>query len=167
MKKTAVDVLLIVEDNEDDAMLIEETLSDANFAERMVNVRNGDEALEFLRRDGHWRDAPTPSMILLDVKMPKKDGVSFLREIKKETAWRHIPVIIFTAHDDQKVVWNAYAKGACSYIVKPPEFHDFCDILRSFVWYWKVVKVPSPPEGGRKARSPRATVSDKGEQAEL
>lgn len=163
MNSPALDVLLLVEDNDDDALLIEETLHDAAFARTLLKVTDGEQALAFLRREGKYREVPVPDMILLDVRIPKKDGFKVLQEIKKNGELQHIPVIILTAIDNPSDVVRSYRKGACSYIVKPPDYGQFCDVLRHMIYYWKsVARVPAQPvkTSGSRLSKPAAAEDD-------
>lgn len=147
MNPSSIGVLLLVEDNDDDVLLIRETIQDANFAQRIFIVTDGEQAMEFLRKDGQYKEVPVPNIIILDIRMPKKDGFKVLREIKENPGLCHIPVIILTASDKEKDMMKSYEKGASSYIVKPAEHAKFCDMIRHMVFYWKsVASIPAAPD---------------------
>lgn len=153
----AVGVLLLVEDNEDDALLIQETLYDSKLAKTILVVKDGEEAILFLRREGKFRDAPVPGLVLLDIKIPKKDGFTVLKEIKSKAALKHIPVIILTASDKESDIARSYAKGACSYITKPASYDKFCDLMGHFVFYWRdVARIPPVRKPTRAAAADEA-----------
>lgn len=131
--------ILLVEDNEDDILLEQEALADAKLVNLMYVVRDGDEAIAYLRRQGKYHDAKVPGLILLDINMPKKNGFEVLNEIKADPALMHIPVVMLTTSDSEADIVKSYAKGACSYITKPMDFDKFRDVIRQFALYWALV----------------------------
>jgi two-component system, response regulator len=131
--------ILLVEDNEDDVLLEQEALADAKLVNLMYVVRDGDEAIAYLRRQGKYHDAKVPGLILLDINMPKKNGFEVLNEIKADPALMHIPVVMLTTSDSEADIVKSYAKGACSYITKPMDFDKFRDVIRQFALYWALV----------------------------
>ena len=136
--------LLLVEDNEDDILLEQEALAEANLVNLMSVVRDGEEAMAFLRREGRYQSAQTPGLILLDINMPKKNGFEVLNEIKADPALVHIPVVMLTTSDSEADVVKSYTKGACSYITKPMDFDKLREVIKQFALYWAlVVSVPS------------------------
>ena len=128
-----------MEDNEDDVLLEQEALADAKLVNLMYVVRDGDEAIAYLRRQGKYHDAKVPGLILLDINMPKKNGFEVLNEIKADPALMHIPVVMLTTSDSEADIVKSYAKGACSYITKPMDFDKFRDVIRQFALYWALV----------------------------
>jgi two-component system, response regulator len=136
--------ILLVEDNEDDILLEQEALADAKLVNIMYVVRDGEEALAYLRRQGRYHDAKMPGLILLDINMPKKNGFEVLNEIKADVELRHIPVVMLTTSDRENDIVKSYAKGACSFITKPMDFDKFAEVAKQFALYWAVVaRVPS------------------------
>jgi CheY-like chemotaxis protein len=136
--------ILLVEDNEDDILLEQEAIADAKLINLMQVVRDGEEALTYLRRQGKYRNTQMPGLILLDINMPKKNGFEVLNEIKADPALMHIPVVMLTTSDSEADVVKSYAKGACSFITKPMDFDKFRDVIRQFALYWALVaRVPS------------------------
>jgi CheY-like chemotaxis protein len=136
--------ILLVEDNEDDILLEQEALSDAKLVNLMYVVRDGDEAIAYLRRQGKYRDAQVPGLILLDINMPKKNGFEVLNEIKADPALMHIPVVMLTTSDSEADIVKSYAKGACSYITKPMDFDKFQEVVKQFALYWALVaRIPA------------------------
>jgi CheY-like chemotaxis protein len=136
--------ILLVEDNEDDILLEQEALADAKLVNVVSVVRDGEEALEYLRRQGRYQNARTPGLILLDINMPKKNGFEVLNELKADPALMHIPVVMLTTSDSEADIVKSYAKGACSFITKPMDFDKFRDVIKQFALYWAlVVRVPS------------------------
>ena len=137
--------ILLVEDNEDDIVLEQEALADAKLVNLMHVVRDGEEALSYLRRQGQYQDAQRPGLILLDINMPRKNGFEVLNEMKADAALMHIPVIMLTTSDNEADVVKSYAKGACSFITKPMDFDKFSEVVKRFALYWAMVsRVPNP-----------------------
>jgi CheY-like chemotaxis protein len=137
--------ILLVEDNEDDILLEQEALADAKLVNLMHVVRDGEEALSYLRRQGQYQDAQRPGLILLDINMPRKNGFEVLNEMKADAALMHIPVIMLTTSDNEADVVKSYAKGACSFITKPMDFDKFGEVVKQFALYWALVsRVPNP-----------------------
>jgi CheY-like chemotaxis protein len=136
--------ILLVEDNEDDILLEKEALADAKLVNLMYVVRDGDEAIAYLRRQGKYHDAQLPGLILLDINMPKKNGFEVLNEIKADPALMHIPVVMLTTSDSEADIVKSYAKGACSYITKPMDFDKFQEVVKQFALYWALVaRIPA------------------------
>lgn len=136
--------ILLVEDNEDDILLEREALADAKLVNLMSVVRDGEEALAYLRRQGGYQNARVPGLILLDINMPKKNGFEVLNEIKADPALMHIPVVMLTTSDNEADIIKSYARGACSFITKPMDFDKFRDVIRQFALYWALVsRIPS------------------------
>jgi CheY-like chemotaxis protein len=137
--------ILLVEDNEDDILLEQEAIADAKLVNLMYVVRDGDEALTYLRRQGQYQGAQRPGLILLDINMPRKNGFEVLNEMKADAALMHIPVIMLTTSDNEADVVKSYAKGACSFITKPMDFDKFGEVVKQFALYWALVsRVPNP-----------------------
>jgi CheY-like chemotaxis protein len=136
--------ILLVEDNEDDILLEQEALADAKLVNLMSVVRDGEEALAYLRRQGKYQNVRLPGLILLDINMPKKNGFEVLNEIKADAALRHIPVVMLTTSDSEADIVKSYARGACSFITKPMDFDKFREVIRQFALYWALVsRVPA------------------------
>ncbi len=136
--------ILLVEDNEDDILLEQEALADAKLVNLMSVVRDGEEAMAYLRRQGVYQNARMPGLILLDINMPKKNGFEVLNEIKADPALVHIPVVMLTTSDSESDIVKSYARGACSFITKPMDFDKFREVIRQFALYWALVsRVPS------------------------
>jgi two-component system, response regulator len=136
--------ILLVEDNEDDILLEQEALADAKLVNLMCVVRDGEQALAYLRRKGEYQNARAPGLILLDINMPKKNGFEVLNEIKADPALMHIPVVMLTTSDNEADIIKSYARGACSFITKPMDFDKFRDVIRQFALYWALVsRIPS------------------------
>jgi CheY-like chemotaxis protein len=131
--------ILLVEDNEDDIVLEQEALADAKLINIMYVVRDGEEALAYLRRQGRYHDAKKPGLILLDINMPKKNGFEVLQEMKADVDLRHIPVVMLTTSDRENDVVKSYATGACSFVTKPMDFDKFGEVAQQLALYWALV----------------------------
>jgi CheY-like chemotaxis protein len=136
--------ILLVEDNEDDILLEQEAIAEARLVNLMYVVRDGEEAMAYLRREGKNQNAQLPGLILLDINMPKKNGFEVLNEIKADPALMHIPIVMLTTSDSESDIVKSYAKGACSFITKPMDFDKFREVIRQFALYWALVaRIPS------------------------
>jgi two-component system response regulator len=143
-KRTRVDVLL-VEDNPRDAELTIRVFKKHNLAGRLFHVRDGAEALDFLlardRQDGLEADAP-PRVVLLDLKLPKVDGLEVLRIMKADERTRTIPVVVVTSSAEDPDIEAAYRLGANSYVIKPVQFEAFMEVMRRLGIYWLTANHP-------------------------
>jgi CheY-like chemotaxis protein len=139
MSKDAVE-LLLVEDNSSDEELTLHVLKKYNLANRIMVVRDGAEALEFLFDNGRNE---VPKLILLDLKLPKLNGLEVLRQIKAEAHTRMIPVVVLTSSREDKDLVACYELGVNSYIVKPVDFAQFTECIRQLGLYWLLVNEPA------------------------
>jgi CheY-like chemotaxis protein len=130
--------ILLVEDNLNDVELTLAALSEHQLADRIDVVRDGVEALEYLRRQGSFADRPAgnPLMILLDLKLPKLDGVQVLKEIKGDAALKMIPVIMLTSSREERDLVASYQSGVNAYVVKPVDFGQFVEAVRQIGTFW-------------------------------
>ncbi|MBS7634181.1 response regulator [Candidatus Bathyarchaeota archaeon] len=128
--------MLLVEDNTDDILITRRAMDKANIAGRLIIVNDGEEALKFLRRRDEYRDAKLPSLILLDLKMPRVDGFEVLKELKKDETLKVLPVIVFTSSERSEDVELAYKLGCNSYVVKPVKFDEFIKVIEEIKRYW-------------------------------
>ena len=144
--------ILLVEDNPDDVELTLHALRGGHLANSIVVARDGEEALDFLFcRGPHSKrsfDSP-PRLILLDLKLPKVDGLEVLREIKKDPRTQAIPVVILTASREESDLINGYHLGANGYIQKPVDFDHFRQTVKQLGLYWLVVNEPPPASAFR------------------
>lgn len=131
--------ILLVEDNHKDAEMTIRALRKVNLANKLVHVQNGEEALNFLFAHGEFeerKNAPPPRVILLDIKMPKVDGIEVLRKIKNDPLTMMIPVIIMTSSKEEQDIITSYKLGVNSYVVKPVEFESFAKAVSGLGLYW-------------------------------
>lgn len=143
MTSQAVEILL-VEDNEDDIVIIQEAFAEARLVNVIKTVRDGEEALAYLRHQGKHKKASMPALILLDINMPKKNGFEVLKEMKADPQLRSLPVVMLTTSDREEDIVRSYANGACSYVRKPVDFDQFAKVVEQFELYWTLVsQIPS------------------------
>ncbi|MBS7606449.1 response regulator [Candidatus Bathyarchaeota archaeon] len=128
--------ILLVEDSMDDALITKRAMSKVNIMGRLIIVNDGEEALKLLRREGEYKDFALPSLIILDLKMPKVNGFEVLRELRRDERLRVLPVIVFTSSDRSEDIELAYRLGCNSYIVKPVRFEDFLRVMEEIKRYW-------------------------------
>lgn len=128
--------ILLVENNPVDVRLIQETFKDSRISNTVSVAIDGETAMDFLYHKGAYVDAPKPDLIILDLSLPKKDGREVLEEIKSDDALRAIPVIVLSTSDYDKDIVSAYANQACCYIVKPLEFDEFVQAMKSLRDFW-------------------------------
>ena len=141
--------ILLVEDNPADVELTLHSLRAHNLSNRIYVVRDGEEALDFLFCRGAFGGRSfehPPKLVLLDLKLPKVDGIEVLRAVKSDARTKAIPVVILTSSKEEKDLVNGYHLGANSYIQKPVDFDQFREIVKQLGLYWLVVNEP-PPNG--------------------
>jgi CheY-like chemotaxis protein len=137
--------ILLVEDSPNDVELALHALRKHNLANRIHVARDGQEALDFLFAEGPYagRNADdVPKVILLDLKLPKVDGLDVLRAIKEDRRTRGIPVVVLTASREERDVVESYELGVNSYIVKPVDFEQFSEAVRQLGYYWLLLNQP-------------------------
>ena len=136
--------ILLVEDNPGDIRLTKEVLKDGKIKNNLSVVMDGDEALQFLKKQGNYKDAATPDIILLDLNLPKRDGREVLSIIKADKDLMCIPVIVLTTSAAERDIVNMYAHHANCYITKPVDFNQFINVIRSIENFWlTIVKLPN------------------------
>jgi len=138
--------ILLVEDNALDAELAMRGLAEHNLANNVVWVKDGEQALDYVFRCGKFEGRPGtgPRLILLDLKMPKVDGIEVTKVIKNNKATRHIPIVIMTSSEEEQDISKSYSLGVNSYIVKPLDFESLANVASQAGYYWLAInRVPS------------------------
>lgn len=136
--------ILLVEDNPGDARLAEEALKEEGTRHRLHWVRDGIEAMEFLRQEGEYQNSPTPSLILLDLNLPRMDGREVLAVIKHDELFRRIPVVVLTVSTSEEDIMDMYDLHANCYVAKPLDLESFISVLRAVDHFWlDIVKLPT------------------------
>jgi two-component system, response regulator len=133
--------ILLVEDNPLDAELSMRALKNGGLANKLLWVKDGQQALDYLFRQGDFaqRQENYPRLVLLDLKMPRVDGIEVLKAIKDDERTRRIPVVVMTSSQEERDVAKSYDLGVNSYIVKPVDFNAFADIARQSGYYWLAI----------------------------
>ncbi len=135
--------ILLVEDSPSDIDLTKEALDEGKIIHELFIVEDGLAAMQFLNKEGPYRDVPRPDVILLDLNLPKKDGREVLVEVKSDEALKRIPVIVLTTSAAEEDICSTYEHYANCYITKPVDVEDFIRVLRSFSEFWLAfVKLP-------------------------
>ncbi|TAL06755.1 MAG: response regulator [Verrucomicrobia bacterium] len=143
-----IPVILLADDDADDRLLVKDALRDGAFAGQIHSVEDGEELMDYLEHRGKFSDArlhPLPSLILLDLNMPRKSGREALREIKSDTRLRHIPVIVFTTSRADSDIAATYDLGANSFVTKPTAYQALVSVMETLQKYWlDLVQLPKP-----------------------
>ena len=138
--------ILLVEDDPKDIDLTLRALAQYNLANEVVVARDGEEALDYLLHRGEFasRDSDNPAVLLLDLKLPKVDGLEVLQQIKSDDTLKLIPVVVLTSSHEEKDVVASYKLGVNAYVVKPVDFHQFVDAIKELGAFWAVINEPPP-----------------------
>jgi CheY-like chemotaxis protein len=137
-----------------------DALTEHHLANEVVHVRDGADALDYLYRRGEFADRSNgqPAIVLLDLKMPRVDGIDVLRQIKSDPALKMIPVVMMTSSREEQDLLNSYQLGVNAYVVKPVQFHEFVDAVKQVGGFWAVTNEPPPGSlrrgDGARARAP-------------
>ncbi len=135
--------ILLVEDSPGDIRLTQEALRESKLRNNLSIVKDGVEAIAFLRRQGNYADAPRPGIILLDLNLPRKDGREVLEEIKQDEDLKRIPVVVLTTSNDEMDILVSYNLHANCYITKPVDLNRFVQIVKSIEGFWfQIVRLP-------------------------
>ncbi len=138
--------ILLVEDNPNDVELTLIALEKTRLANPVVSLRDGEEALQYLRREGPWADRPeeNPAVILLDKKLPKVDGHEVLKAVRSDDKLKRIPVVMLTSSREESDLLRSYDLGVNAYVVKPVAFDDFMAAINDLGMFWAVLNEPPP-----------------------
>ena len=138
--------ILMVEDDPRDVELALTALEDYKLANEVVVCRDGQEALDYLYARGKFSDRANenPAVILLDLKLPKVDGLEVLQQIKSDERLRMIPVVMLTSSHEEKDMMRSYRLGVNAYVVKPVDFHEFINAVKELGVFWAVINEPPP-----------------------
>lgn len=131
--------ILLVEDDEVDTMTVKRSLKDLHVHNSLITVSNGEEALDYLRDEQHQR----PCIILLDINMPKMNGIEFLTVAKNDDKLKKIPVIVLTTSKEEQDKLDSFELGVAGYMIKPCTYEKFLELLRTINGYWTVSELPN------------------------
>lgn len=143
---TDIKRILLAEDNANDVELTLTALADSNLANEVVVARDGAEALDYLYQRGRYAARPpgNPAVVLLDLKMPRVDGLEVLRQVKADPDLKAIPVVVLTSSREELDLVRSYELGANAYVVKPVDFHEFLGAIKELGVFWAVLNEPPP-----------------------
>lgn len=131
--------ILLAEDNPDDILITKRAWSKGLIKNKLYIVNDGEEALEFLYKQGEYSNAPTPGLMLLDLKMPRVDGFEVLKTVKQDAKLKKLPIIVLTTSNREKDIQLAYSLGCNSYIVKPVNYEKFIEAVKTIQRYWMIM----------------------------
>lgn len=142
--------ILLAEDSQKDVELTMEALSKHNLANDVIVVNDGAEALDYLHRKGKYADrrSGNPVVVLLDLKMPKVDGLQVLKTVKGDEKLRSIPIVVLTSSREETDLVRSYQLGVNAYVVKPVDFHEFVEAVSKLGVFWALINEPPPDSGG-------------------
>jgi len=140
--------ILLAEDNPNDAELTIEALKENNLANRVVTVTDGVEAMEYLNYEGKYKDRKrgNPAVLLLDIKMPRMDGIEVLEAIRSNVKLKMLPVVMLTSSREEPDLKKCYSLGVNAYVVKPVNFRDFLDAVKHIGVFWAILNEQPPME---------------------
>ena len=138
--------ILLVEDNPGDVRLTKEALKEAKVRNEISVVSDGEEALQFLRKEGKYAGVKHPDVILLDLNLPRKGGLEVLREIKQDEGLKRIPVVVVTSSKAEQDIVKSYNLHANCFVTKPVDLHQFLEVIRSIEDFWLSIVWLPPPE---------------------
>ena len=138
--------ILLVEDDPKDVELTLTALEEYNLANEVVVAADGEQALDYLFYRGDYKQRPreNPSVLLLDLKLPKVDGLEVLKQIKSDETLRMLPVVVLTSSHEEKDIVASYELGVNAYVVKPVDFHEFVNAVKELGVFWAVINEPPP-----------------------
>lgn len=141
-------IVMLIEDNKDDELLTIRALQKNNIKNEVVVARDGQEALDYLFGTGRYKDRDVsvmPVVILLDLKLPKIDGLEVLRRLRADPRTKYLPVVVLTTSNEEKDILGSYNSNANSYVRKPVDFEEFSDAVRNLGLYWLLLNIPPSP----------------------
>lgn len=149
--------VLLVEDDPGDVLMTQEAFANYKIANTLTVVTNGEDAIAYIRKQGRYRDVPTPDLVLLDLNLPRRDGREVLRDIKGDPGLRRIPIVVLTTSEAEEDVLASYDLHANAYVRKPVDFEQFVAAVRAIDdFFITVVRLPPktdiPADGGGAAR---------------
>jgi DNA-binding response OmpR family regulator len=138
--------ILMVEDDPKDVELTLTALEEYNLANEVIVARDGEEALDYLYMRGKFKDrqSDNPAVMLLDLKLPKVDGLEVLKVAKSDDRLKMIPVVVLTSSREEKDMVTSYQLGVNAYVVKPVDFHEFVNAIKDLGVFWAVINAPPP-----------------------
>jgi CheY-like chemotaxis protein len=146
--------ILMVEDDPKDVELTLMALEEYKLANEVVVTRDGEEALDYLFCRGNFTTRPTgnPAVLLLDLKLPKVDGLEVLQQIKSDDKLKMIPVVVLTSSHEERDMVASYQLGVNAYVVKPVDFHEFVNAIKELGFFWAIINAPPPGSLRRDSR---------------
>jgi CheY-like chemotaxis protein len=144
---TSIRPILLVEDNPMDLDLTLQALEGNGVANPIVACRDGEEALEYMNQHRSPGDLQVPIVVLLDLRLPKVDGIEVLRQARSDPVWRQVPIVVMTTSRENRDIEAAYGLGVNSYIVKPVDFLTFTEVVKSIKVYWLLTNEPPFRDG--------------------
>ncbi len=130
--------ILLVEDDHVDAMMVERALRDLKLKNNLIRVSNGEEALKYLKNNGDMK----PCVILLDLDMPRMNGIEFLKLAKDDEELKSIPVIVLTSSDEGRNIDESFKSNVAGYIIKPADYKKFVEVIKTVALYWNLCELP-------------------------
>ncbi len=142
--------ILLADDDPQDKELIVRVLTDCGLGGNIAQAQDGAEALDYIFSRGRFANRPPgrPAVVLLDLKMPKVNGLQVLKQLRSEPQTAHIPVVIFTSSREERDVIEGYDLGANAYVVKPINYERFVEAVKEMGFFWTVLNEPAPNDGG-------------------
>ena len=144
---TSIRPILLVEDNPMDLDLTLQALEGNGVANPIVACRDGEEALQYMEKHRSPGDLQVPIVVLLDLRLPKVDGIEVLRQARSDPVWRQVPIVVMTTSRENRDIEAAYGLGVNSYIVKPVDFLTFTEVVKSIKVYWLLTNEPPFRDG--------------------
>ena len=144
---TSIRPILLVEDNPMDLDLTLQALEGNGVANPIVACRDGEEALEYMNKHRSPGDLQVPIVVLLDLRLPKVDGIEVLKQARSDPVWRQVPIVVMTTSRESRDIEAAYGLGVNSYIVKPVDFLTFTEVVKSIKVYWLLTNEPPFRDG--------------------